>query len=91
MSSVKHLYVTFRHPSTLVPVEMKFGGGAKAPPPQKPVTMPDVQDAAVRKRQSEVLASLLKRRGRSSTLLSGRLGDQSPTATRSTLLGRGEG
>jgi hypothetical protein len=61
---------------------------AEATGGNKVVPMPDMNDAAVRKRQADELNSLLKRRGRSSTLLSGRAGDQSATPMRKTILGR---
>lgn len=50
--------------------------------------LPDMTDAAVRKRQADELKSLLKRRGRSSTLLSGRVGDTTATPANRPMLGR---
>lgn len=55
----------------------------------KNTPLPDMTDASVRKRQALELSKLLKNRGRSKTLLSGRAGDQSPTPTRSTTMSRG--
>lgn len=93
MSSVKHLYVNWSAPASARGeagyAEMKFGGKPKIPPAPKPVALPDPTDAAVRKRQADDLKALLTRRGRSSTLLSGRLGDQSQAPAARTLLGRG--
>lgn len=54
----------------------------------KVVPLPDPTNDAVRKRQADELKSLLSRRGASRTLLSGRAGDQSATATRRPTLAR---
>jgi hypothetical protein len=73
-------------------LDKKYWAGRKPAPVETPegtVPLPDLTDAAVRRRQAEELKKLLKNRGRSRTLLSGRSGDQSPTPTRATTIGRG--
>lgn len=93
----KHLYVSFKAPATQY-MEMKFGPSKKdlrrqqeaVAAASKQTPLPDMQDASIRKQQADALQSLLRRRGRSRTLLSGRTGDQSPTAARRQTLGRGQ-
>lgn len=84
------------HPNRHTPTQLKFGPSKKdqlaaqqaAAEANKVVPLPDPTDAAVRRRQMEELKAVMKRRGRSSTLLSGRTGDQSPTPMRKPMLAR---
>lgn len=88
--------MAFKNPNTHAPSQMKFGPSKKDMAAQqaamaeasKVTPLPDMNDAAIRKRQADELKSLMKRRGRSKTLLSGRMGDQSETPARRTIAGR---
>lgn len=85
-----------RNPNAYEPTQMKFGPSKKDLRAQqeamaaanKVTPLPDPTDIAVRKRQADELKALLKRRGRSSTLLSGRAGDMSATPMKRATIGR---
>ena len=51
-----------------------FGGGSKAPAPPKPVPMPLIKDEKSRKKNRASVASQQEREGRTSTILSDKLG-----------------
>jgi hypothetical protein len=74
---------------------MSFGQKQpKIPEPQKAVAFPDLAGAAVKKAQQDAMKALQKRAGRTSTLLSGRIGDgiaATPSSTRTTTVVRGSG
>ena len=60
------------------------------PPPPAPKVVPTESDPSVRQAEIEATRSGRKRKGRSSTLLSGSLGDGdygAPSTTNATLLG----
>ena len=59
--------------------------------PQPVTPLPDMADAAVRQRKADMLKSILSRRGRSSTMLSGRLGDHTQTPINRPILSRSGG
>lgn len=67
---------------------MSFGKKPKQPAPPDPVPLPDPENDAVRKRAADAMKSLLTRRGRARTLLSGRTGDQSSGPARGTIISR---
>lgn len=71
----------------------KIASVATSPlPPPPPVTpLPDEGDEAVRRRMRNAAAALKNRQGRSSTLITGELGDSTPAPTTAakTILGAG--
>lgn len=69
----------------------KMPASAAPPPPPPPVPLPDEGDEAVRRRMREAAKSVRSRAGRSSTILTGELGDKSKPMTTApkTILGAG--